>query len=118
MGAFDPEIDTVLDLSGADVASAEEEHEDPPVPRSTVVACPEHSHPGESQSNGKAERAVQEAEDMLITMRIALEERINANICSTYAVLKWLCEHVAGTINRFHVGSYGKTAYERAHGQR
>ena len=36
-------------------------------------AVPEHSAVGESQSNGNAERAVQEAEDMLRTIELALE---------------------------------------------
>ena len=83
-----------------------------------VSAVPEHSAVGESQSNGKAERAVQEAEDMLRTMKLALEDRLNANICSSYPVLKWLCEHVAATINRYHIGADGKTAYQRAHEKR
>lgn len=83
-----------------------------------VSAVPEHSAVGESQSNGKAERAVQEAEDMLRTMKLALGERLDAKICSSYPVLKWLCEHLAATINRYHIGTDGKTAYQRAHGKR
>ena len=67
-----------------------------------VSAVPEHSAVGESQSNGKAERAVQEADDMLRTRKPAREERRNANIRLAYPVLKWLCEHVAATTNRIH----------------
>ena len=82
-----------------------------------VSAVPENSSVGESQSNGRAERAVQEAEDMLRCMKLALEERVDAKVTSATPIMKWLCEHVAATINRFHVHDDGKTAYQRTHGQ-
>ena len=82
-----------------------------------VSAVPEHSPVGDSQSNGRAERAVQEAEDMLRCMKLAIEERLIAKITSTTPILKWLCEHTAATINRFHVHDDGMTAYQRSPGQ-
>ena len=39
-----------------------------------LVAVPEHSHAGESQSNGLAERAVQMIEDQARTVKLALED--------------------------------------------
>ena len=81
-----------------------------------VSAVPEHSSVGESQSNGRAERAVQEAEDMLRCMKLALEERLSARVTSTTPIMKWMCEHAAATINRFHVHDDGQTAYQRSHG--
>ena len=40
------------------------------------AAVPEESAPGESASNGAAERAVQMVEDQLRTMKLALEHRL------------------------------------------
>ena len=45
---------------------------------SPVSAIPEHRAVGGSQLNGEPERAVQEAEGMLRTMELALEEKLNA----------------------------------------
>ena len=95
---FDPATDRVLDLSGADVAEAEVEDEvQPAAPRSTVVACPEHSHPGESQSNGKAEVSVKILVGQARTLKVALETRLKceAPIPCTHPVVAWLFEHAA-----------------------
>ena len=43
---------------------------------STHTAAPEMTHPGESQSNGLAERAVGMFEDHFRTMKCALEKRL------------------------------------------
>ena len=83
-----------------------------------VEAIPERSAVGESQSNGKAERAVQEAEDNIRTMKLALEERLGCRLGSQSPVMKWLCEHVAANLNRFNVGDDGCTPYQRLHGKR
>ena len=73
---FNPATDVVIDLSGADVATAEVDQEQEAAPRSTIVACPEHSHPGESQSNGKAEAAVKTLVNQARTLKVALESRL------------------------------------------
>ena len=65
-----------LELSGADIESAEDEVDIPDAPRSTIVACPEHSHPGESQSNGRAEAAVKNLVNQARTLKVALEIRL------------------------------------------
>ena len=39
----------------------------------TQVAVPEHSHPGESQSNGKAENAIRTVEDQVRTLKATFE---------------------------------------------
>ena len=53
-----------------------------------VGAVPEHSAVGESQSNARAERAMQEVEDLLRTMLAALEHRIKARIPSCHPVVR------------------------------
>ena len=55
-----------------------------------VSAVPENSSVGESQSNGRAERAVQEAEDMLRCTKLALVERVDAKVTSATPIMKWL----------------------------
>ena len=51
------------------------------------IIVPEHSAVGESQSNGKAERAVQQVEDQVRTIKSALESRIGAKIPSSHPVV-------------------------------
>ena len=75
-------------------------------------AVPEYSAVGESASNGKAERAVQAIEDLLRTLKSALESRIQARIPSQHPVLKWMIEHAASILNRYCVNSDGVTPYE------
>ena len=65
----------------------------PPKPTKTseqgdvVVGVPETSSPGESQSNGAAERAVQSVEEHLRTMKLALEPQIHSRIPCRHPVV-------------------------------
>lgn len=81
-------------------------------------AVPETSAVGESASNGRAERTVQEIEDMLRTLKIALETRLATRVPTSHPVTKWLVEHAATVLNRYRVNDSGKTPYEEVHGQR
>ena len=83
-----------------------------------VQATPEASAVGESQSNGAAESAVCQLEDLVRTYKAALEDRINERIPSTHPLLAWMVEHAANVYNRFVVGDDGQTPYEAQHGQR
>ena len=93
----------------------EEEH-----PRSidhSHVAVPEHSHPGESQSNGLAEKAVQDLVNHVRVLKLALETNINARIPSNHPIMAWLVEHAAYLLNRCMLGTDGRTAWGRMHGK-
>ena len=79
---------------------------------------PEASAVGESQSNGKAENAVQRLEDMVRTYKAALEDHIGSRIPSRHPVIRWIVEHAACTYNRHVCNSDGVTPYEAIHGQR
>ena len=81
-------------------------------------AVPEYSAVGESASNGRAERTVQSVEDMLKTLKSALEERMQQKLPTGHPVFRWLVEHTASLINRFHVNPDGRTAYQAQHGKR
>ena len=82
-----------------------------------VIAPLENSAPGESASNGMAERAVQDVEDMVRTYKLALEAGIEATIPSTHPICHWLIEHAGNMITKLHVGDDGQTGYSRLHGR-
>ena len=65
-----------------------------------VGGVPENSAVGESQSNGKAERAVQHLEDQTRTLFGELEERLDVKFKPEHAILSWLVEYAAVLINR------------------
>ena len=81
-------------------------------------AVPEASAVGESASNGKAERSVQAFEDLLRTLKSALETRLQTKLPVKHPVIRWLVEHVASIMNRFMVNPDGVTPYQAMHGKR
>ena len=80
-------------------------------------AVVEMSAIGESASNGRAERAVQTVEDMLRTLKSALEARIKVRIEAAHPITRWLVEHVATVLNRYSVNKDGQTPYFTFHGK-
>ena len=83
-----------------------------------VLGVPENSAVGESQSNGRAERAVQTVEDLLRTHKLALESKVKARAPSDHAVLRWLVEHVADILTKYTINSTGQSPYEKLHGRK
>ena len=83
----------------------------------THVATPELSHPGESQSNGLAEKSVRDFVDHLRTLKTALEARLKVRLSGSHPVVHWLVEHTAYVLNKFALGPDGHTAYGRLHGR-
>ena len=81
-------------------------------------AVRENSAVGESQSNGKAEAAVQAVEDQIRVMKAALESRLSARIPSQHPVMKWMVEYAAVILNKYAVQPSGRTAYHDLHGKR
>ena len=79
---------------------------------------PEASAVGESQSNGRAENAVQRLEDLLRTYKCALETNIGFRIPVEHPVIDWMVEHAASVYNRHVCNDEGTTPYEFIHGQR
>ena len=53
---------------------------------STHTAAPELTHPGESQSNGLAERSVGIFEDHFRTLKVALEMKLKQQLPSSHPV--------------------------------
>ena len=79
---------------------------------------PEASLVGETQSNGKAEIAVQKLEDLVRTYKSVLETNVQLRIESTSPVTNWMVEHAASVYNRHLCNSEGRTPLETIHGQR
>ena len=82
-----------------------------------VGAIPEKSPVGESQSNGRAERSVQQLEDQIRTFLGELEDRIQTSLKPDSPVLSWLVEYAAVVLNKYHEQEEtNMTAYEFLHG--
>ena len=93
---------------------------DAPLPSSSsssrpVVAVPELTHPGESQTNGLAERAVQAIEGRCRTILVALEARIKIPLPANHPVVAWAVEHAPYLLNRYQLGPDGRTPLGRLH---
>ena len=83
----------------------------------TAQTIPENSPKGESQANGIAERAVQDVEGVLRTLKAALERRLGIRLKASDFIMPWMVEHCGTLINRCRVGVDGMTAYERIKGK-
>ena len=82
-------------------------------------AVPETSAVGESQSNSRAERAVQTLEDQLRTLKAALESRVKARIPSWHPAVRWLIVYSAVVLNKYQLHDDGDgeaSAYQLLHG--
>ena len=82
-----------------------------------IRLVPEESPVGQSASNGTAERAVQQIEGQVRTVKLALEDRLQADIPSGHPVMAWLVSHAADLLGKFGVGRDGRTGYERMKGK-
>ena len=80
-------------------------------------AVPEKSAVGQSPSNSRAERSVQQVEDLVRTYKSAIEARMNAKLPSNHPLVHWLVEHSARTYNKYAVTPEGVTPYAYLHGK-
>ena len=83
-----------------------------------IIAAPELSSVGESQSNGKSERGVQLVEDLIRTLKSAFEARVNMRLGSTHPVMLWLVEYASVLLSKYPVGDGGLTTFQKLHGKR
>ena len=81
------------------------------------IAVPEHSRPGESQSNRLAERAVQDLVNHVRVSELPLETNIKARLPARHPVMAGLVEHAAYLLNRCVLGTDGRTGWGRLHGK-
>ena len=78
----------------------------------------EESPVGEHQSNGVIENAIGRVQGQIRTVRDALESRIGERVKGNDGVFTWLVRNAAASMNRYQVGSDGRTAHERLRGRR
>ena len=102
-----------------EIDEAEEKRYDsgPPQSDRILVAVPGHTTPGESSSNGIAERAIQQVEDQLRTMKAALEGRLKARIPMNHSIMNWMVEHSAHLLTKYLKGPDGRSGFGRLHGK-
>ena len=77
----------------------------------------ENSKVGDSSSNGRTERAIQEVGGMIRTLKFALEDRTGGGkIPLSHPVIPWIAKHAAAQITRYQVRASGKTSYNSIKG--
>ena len=80
-----------------------------------VRAVPEVSAVGQSASNSRAERAVQQLEDLVRTYKSAVEARMDCKLKSDHPLLPCIVEHPTNVYNKYAVSPDGKAPYARLH---
>ena len=78
----------------------------------------ENSKVGDSNSNARVERAIQELGGLVRTFRAALESRLGAKIGLDHVIVPWLVKHAASVITRHLVRDCGNTSYKLIKGRR
>ena len=77
----------------------------------------ENSRVGDSVSNGRTERAIQEVAGLLRTLKFALEERTGGSkIGLDHLVVPWMAKHAAAQICRYQFRASGRTSYQSIKG--
>ena len=78
----------------------------------------EESAVGESASNGMVERAIQEIQAQLRTIKLALQWRYKIEtIREDHPIIPWMIRYTGMLINLVKRGEDGRTAYERRRGK-
>ena len=77
----------------------------------------EHPPAYDPQSNGVAEKAVQEYMEQLRVTKIALEQRIGSELNTSDAMLIWAGDHAATMLSRYKLSVDGMTPYRRLMGK-
>ena len=77
----------------------------------------EHSAKGDSQSNGVAEKAVQDFEGLMRTWMSVLQEKYKASIPADHPIVAFLVEYIGEMYNSTNVGPDGNTPYKRIKGR-
>ena len=78
----------------------------------------EQSRVGDSNSNGKIERCIQDFKGLVRTMRASLEEKVGEKIHLTNPIVPWMVRHAAHVITRCRVRENGRTSYQLMKGRR
>ena len=72
----------------------------------------DHSRIGDSNSNGRTERAVQEVVGVIRTLRSALEARVKHKVHLDHPVVCWMVRHAAQVLTRHQIRDTGRDSYQ------
>ena len=78
----------------------------------------ENSRVGDSDSNGRIERAIRDMKGMIRTIRSSIEDKTGKTIKLSDNIVPWIVRHAGYIITRCKVGSDGKTAMQRMKGRK
>ena len=78
----------------------------------------ENSRVGESDSNGKVERAIREVKGMVRTLRSHIEEKTGKAVKLDDPIVPWIVRHAGYLVTRCRIGPDGKTALQKMKGTR
>ncbi len=78
----------------------------------------ENSKVGDSNSNGRIERCIQDFKGLVRTLRSDVEAKIGEKINLEHPLVPWLVRHAAHIITRCRVREDGRTAYQLMKGRR
>ena len=84
----------------------------------TARTIHEQSPVADSQSNGFIERAIQDIEGHVRTIKSNFESLAGEKVPSSHDIIPWLVEYAAILLNRSRASADGKTSYERLKGRR
>ena len=86
--------------------------------RPSLNTAIEHSKVGDSNSNGKVERAIQDLKVLIRTLRSALEEKTQQKIKLSNAIVPWMVRHAGHLISKCRIRSNGRTSHQILKGRR
>ncbi len=86
--------------------------------RSDAGTSLENSKVGDSNSNGKVERAIRDVGNMVRTLKSALTENANMTMNLDMNIVPWMVRHAAYLITRCRVRSCGKTSLQLIKGRK
>ena len=78
----------------------------------------ESSRVGDSNSNGRVERAIQDLCGLVRTLRSCLEEKVGGKIHLNDLVVPWIVRHAGHLITMCRIREDGRTAYQLMKGRR
>ena len=78
----------------------------------------ENSRVGDSDSNGKIERAIRDVKGMVRTLRDSIEAKTGKAIRLDDTIVPWIVRHAGYVITRCKVGADGKTSLQRMKGRK
>ena len=70
----------------------------------------EESPVGDHRANGEAENVIKQIDEKFRVLKSAAENRVGIKLKPNLPALKWMVEYTSVLINRYQVGSDGKTS--------